>query len=100
MATPKELEITQELLAAAIAANSSNDLIDVQVDVRRFGVNIRIAPDKEVGNPVWEWLFYPENTAYFSTDVFDEETFVKHCDVFMTEINKHLILADADGVPV
>lgn len=100
MATPKELQITQGLVAAAIAVNSSNQDVNVQVDVRRFGVNVLISPDKEVGNPVWDWLFYPENTAYFSDDIFSEEAFVKNCDVFMAEINKHMISLDADGVPV
>lgn len=100
MATQKELEITQDLLSAAIAVNSSNENVNVQVDVQRFGVSIRIAPDKKVLNPVWEWLFYPESAAYFSTDVFGEETFAERCAVFMTEINKHMISADADGVPV
>lgn len=100
MATQKEIKITQDLLAAAIAVNASNDLVNVQVDVQRSGVQVRISPDKEVFNPVWDWLFYPEHTAYFSGDVFDEETFIKRCDVFMTEINKHMISRKADGVPV
>jgi hypothetical protein len=100
MATPKELEITQALIAAAIDVNSSNDDVNVNVDVQRSGVQVRISPDKEVTNPTWDWLFYPENTAYFSGDTFDEETFVKRCDVFMSEINKHMISRDADGVQV
>ena len=100
MATPKELEITQTLIAAAIAVNSSNEYVNVSVDVQRSGIQVRISPDKEVTSPIWDWVFYPENTAYFSSEVFDEETFVKRCDVFMTEINKHMISRDADGVPV
>lgn len=100
MATPKELEITQALIAAAIAVNASNEDVNVAVEVKRSGVEVRISPDKEVTNPTWDWLFYPEGQAYFSGDVFDEETFVKRCDVFMAEINKHMISRDADGVPV
>lgn len=100
MASPKELQIVQDLIAAALAVNASNDEVNVNVDVQRSGVQVRISPDKEVHNPVWDWLFYPDNNAYFATDVFDEETFVKRCNVFMAEINKHMISRDADGVPV
>lgn len=100
MATQKELQATQDLIAAAIAVNSSNENVNVSIDIQRSGIQIRISPDKEVGNPEWDWLFYPEHPAYFSDDIFDEETFIKHCDVFMTEINKYMISCDADGVPV
>lgn len=100
MASPKELQITQDLVAAAIAVNASNDAVNVAVDVQRSGVNIRISPDKEVQNPTWEWIFYSDSSAYFSTDIFSKEDFVKRCDFFMTEINKHMISCDADGVPV
>lgn len=93
MATQKELEITQALIVAAIAVNASNDNVNVCVDVGRSGVSVRISPDKEVQNPEWEWLFYPEASAYFSGEIFDEEAFVKRCDVFMAEINKHMIVA-------
>ena len=100
MATEKEIQITQGLISAAIAVNSSNEDVNVNVSVQRFGVAVMISPDKEVGNPEWEWLFYPEFTAYFSSDVFPEELFLERCDVFMAEINKHMISRDADGVPV
>lgn len=100
MATQKELEITQALIAVAIAANASNEDVNVAVNIRRASVQVMISPDKEVANESWDWLFYPEFSAYFSTDVFDEETFVSRCDVFMAEISKHMISHDADGVPV
>lgn len=100
MATEKEMQIVAKLVDSAIKVNSTNDNVNVQVDVQRSGVSVRISPDKEVQNPVWEWLFYPDGAAYFSGEVFDEETFVKRCDVFMIEINKHMINCDADGVPV
>lgn len=93
MATQKELEITQSLIVAAAAVNASNDNVNVCVEVTRSGVSVRISPDKEVQNPVWEWLFYSEDNAYFSGEIFREETFVKRCDVFMSEINKHMIAA-------
>lgn len=93
MATQKELEVTQALIVAAIAVNASNENVNVCVDVGRSCVSVRISPDKEVQNPEWEWLFYPESGAYFSGEIFDEETFVKRCDVFMAEINKHMISA-------
>lgn len=96
MATQKESQITQDLVAAAIAVNASNDGVNVSVIVQRSCVQVTISPDKEVQNPTWEWLFYPESNAYFSTDVFDEETFVSRCDVFMAEINKHMIAAGVE----
>ncbi len=100
MATEKEMQIVAKLVDSAIKVNSTNDNVNVQVDVQRSGVSVRISPDKEVQNPVWEWLFYPDSAAYFSGEVFDEEAFVKRCDVFMIEIKKHMINCDADGVPV
>jgi hypothetical protein len=100
MATKKELQATQGLIAAAIAVNSSNEDVNISVEVQRNCVQLRISPDKEVGNPVWDWLFYSSNGAYFSDDIFSEEAFLKRCDVFLAEINKHMISRDADGVPV
>lgn len=100
MATQKELQLINGLVAAAIAVNVSNEDVNVSVDISRSCVSVRISPDKEMGNPEWNWLFYSENPAYFSGDIFDEDTFVKRCDVFMIEINKHLVHVDADGVPV
>lgn len=97
MATQKELEIAQALIVAAIAVNASNDNVNVCVEVTRSSVSVRISPDKEVQNPVWEWLFYSEDNAYFSGEIFREETFVERCDVFMKEINKHMI---SSGVEV
>lgn len=100
MATQKELKFAQKLVAAAIAVNASNEDVNVQVDITRSSVSVRISPDKEVLQPEWSWLFYAESPAYFSNDVFREDVFVGRCEVFMLEINKHLIQRDADGVPV
>ncbi len=98
MATPKELGITTALVAAATAVNSCNDGVNVKVDITRYGVQVMISPQETEGD--WEWIFYPQSTAYFSNESFDEEVFVDRCDAFLAEINKHMISRDADGVPV
>jgi hypothetical protein len=100
MATEKEMELTHALVSAAMAVNASNEAVNVHVDVQRSGVTIYISPDKEVTLPQWAWLFYPKIPAYFSSSVFPESDFIERCEAFITEVNKHLITVDADGVPV
>lgn len=98
MATEREQQAIIELVWAAMRTNDSNDLVNVAVDVRSESVEVRIAPKKH--SVIWDWIFYPDSPAYISGAVFTEELFLAKVEQFMAEIGKHLILADADGVPV
>ena len=87
MATPKERELLNQLIDAAIKVNASSDFVDVTVEVDKSSVDLRISNPEEVGKPNWEWLFYAGSTAYFSSDIFSEDAFIERCQEFIGIVN-------------
>lgn len=101
MATEKEKQIVAKLVDSAIKVNSSTKQVGVQVDVTQRSVTMRIAPSEaEITRSAWDWVFYPDEPAYFSDDIWPESLFVERCEKFIAQANLHFVEADNDGVPV
>lgn len=92
MATKKEIAALNQLVAAALKVNASTDRVNVEVDISRASVGIKISDPVEVlasCNQLsnWEWLFYDHGHAYFSDDIFSEEAFLARCQELIDVVN-------------
>lgn len=92
MATQKELDAIMRLVDVAARVNASSDRVDVDVNIDRFCVTVRISDPVVVlancdDSSKWNWLFYDDKSAYFSDDVFTEEKFLERCQEFIDIVN-------------
>lgn len=90
MATEKEIAALNALLVKVLEVNASSDRVNVELDVNHAGVSVRVSDPVEVLASCaeatgWDWLFYGNPRAYFSTDVFSEGDFIRNCES-LTEI--------------
>lgn len=93
MATEKEKEKVRELVEIAMGINERKDIF-CAVDVRDFGIEMRIAPRPFER----EWIFYSDRPAYFPDDTFSIDDFISRMDSYIAEAKKHHKSFDADGV--
>lgn len=91
MATQKEMEALTQLIQAAAKVNASSRRVGVNVEMNEARVTVRITDPVVVmaaqPDGQWDWLFYDDNSAYFSGDVFTEEAFLERCQEFIGIVN-------------
>lgn len=95
MATEKERALVSEIVDLATDINVVGE-IDVSVDLRQSGIHVRMSPKSF--DEATEWVYYPERSAYFSSDIFTEENFEYVASTYILELKKHHPAFDADGV--
>lgn len=93
MATQNEKNAVLELIDLAMAVNDQG-AVNVSVDTKGWGVEMRVTPIAFDGT----WIYYPDQPAYFSDNVFTEEQFLERVNGFIAEAKKHHKSFDADGV--
>lgn len=91
MATQKEMEALTQVIDAAIKVNASSARVNVNVEIDNAQVSVRISdPIVVLANchdSNWDWLFYSDESAYFTDDVFTEDAFIVRCQEFIDAIN-------------
>jgi hypothetical protein len=95
MATQQEKNAVLELVDLAMAINDQGR-VSVDFDITASSVHLRISKVPFVKDQ--GWLFYGEHDAYFSTESFSEESFLRTIGGFVAEAKKHHNSFDADGV--
>jgi hypothetical protein len=93
MATKKEKALVRELVELALEVNEQGRY-DVHVEIRAGAIDFQISPADWAGN----WVFYGEDTAYFSRDPWTEDDFAKRIAVFIYETKKRHAGYDDDGI--
>jgi hypothetical protein len=93
MATKKEKALVRELVELALEVNEQGRF-DALVEIRAGAIEFRISPAAWAGN----WVFYGEDTAYFSRGPWTEDDFAKRMAVFIHETKKRHSGYDDDGI--
>lgn len=92
MATEKERNLLNQLIDAVLKVNASSKRVNVELEINHMSVGVKISDPVEVlancDQPSnWDWLFYDNNHAYFSDDVFSEEAFLVRCQELIDVVN-------------
>lgn len=91
MATKNEMVALIQLVEAAAKVNASSGRVNVCLDIHRFGVILRISDPIVVAatreTKSWDWLYYGNRPAYFSSGVFTEQDFIDQCREWVGVIN-------------
>lgn len=95
MATEKERKLIREITDLALDVNMAGNVI-ASVDVNRSSLSVRISPLDVSGD--WDWIYWPEQAAYFENETFDAGYFDKPAAEFIAELKKYHPAFDADGV--
>lgn len=96
MATQKEIEMVNAIVTASFVANEKRKDLDFSVEICTHSIRVHVSE-----KPRFKWAFYPEDTAYFSDDVWEESRFIEVSSGYLRAINALAegLSIDTDEIP-